>query len=184
MDDVVFFYSKEQNYFELSNFYPLTSPILYMDKPYPTSEHLYQALKFLLDPTPINLEYAEAIRTAKTPYMAKILGNQNYGNNYPWRLKLNEVISNHAGAKMISDWDNRKLEVMEYVLRLKFYHDPHCREILLSTGKKVLMERSKDPFWGIQQNNLGKLLMKIRDQITLSESSSSARWDSESTTIK
>lgn len=49
-------------YFELSNFYKTKTPRTYDGMQYATSEHRYQALKFLgLGATPVNAAYAETV---------------------------------------------------------------------------------------------------------------------------
>jgi len=67
------------------------------------------------------------------------------------------------------DWD--KLAVMEYLLNQKFC-DPVLRNKLIETGDAELVEGNwwGDTFWGVcggvGENHLGKLLMKIRSQLT------------------
>lgn len=125
----------------LSNFQE--SPITYKGKDYPTVEHAYQAAK-AVDP-----EQAEAIRVAETPSKAKKLGGQ---------------------CVMREDWDDVRLQVMEECLRLKF-QIPFLRQRLLDTCSEELVEGNlwNDTFWGVCKgkgaNMLGKLLMKIREEI-------------------
>jgi len=77
--------------------------------------------------------------------------------------------------KLRKDWDNVKLEVMEWCLREKF-KDEKLKEMLLQTGDEELIEGNywHDVVWGVctcqkcgnkGENNLGKLLMKIRSEI-------------------
>ena len=60
---------------------------------------------------------------------------------------------------------------MYKVLKVKF-SDPELREKLLGTKNAILIEDSKtDSFWAIGKsgkgkNMLGKLLMKVREEIT------------------
>ena len=68
------------------------------------------------------------------------------------------------------DWDDIKDSVMEVALRLKF-QNKSLREKLLNTGDSELIEGNwwGDKYWGVcegeGQNKLGKLLMKIRDEL-------------------
>lgn len=68
------------------------------------------------------------------------------------------------------DWDEIKLEVMEEGLRYKFSL-PRFKWLLLSTHNLELVEYNYwgDTFWGVckgvGENNLGKLLMKIRSEL-------------------
>jgi ribA/ribD-fused uncharacterized protein len=65
-------------------------------------------------------------------------------------------------------WDERRLAVMEALIRQKFFSDDTLRDKLVETGEEVLeMVRRGDGFWGVDQdgvgeNNLGKILMKVR----------------------
>ena len=70
-----------------------------------------------------------------------------------------------------SDWDNIKIDVMKKALKTKFTI-PYWKEKLLSTGNEPIIEWNNwnDKFWGVSikdnkgQNNLGKLLMEIREE--------------------
>lgn len=72
--------------------------------------------------------------------------------------------------KLRSDWEAIKLDVMEDLVRKKFTI-PDLRELLLETGKQHLEEGNhwNDTFWGVcrgrGQNHLGKIIMKIRQEI-------------------
>lgn len=78
---------------------------------------------------------------------------------------------------LIPNWDNIKLNVMEDCIRQKFNQEPY-KSKLLQTGNLYIQEgnRWNDKFWGVclktnqGQNFLGKLIMKIRDEIQLSNS--------------
>lgn len=130
----------------LSNFFE--QPIEIDGIVYPTGEHAFQAMK--------TREAAEryAVREAPTPAEAKSRGR---------RVTLRE------------DWDTARFEVMETVLRAKF-RDPELRRRLLATGDRTLIEGNtwRDKTWGAVRdaagnwkgrNELGRLLMRIRDEI-------------------
>lgn len=71
-------------------------------------------------------------------------------------------------VKLRDDWDDIKLSIMERILRVKF-SNPILSKKLLSTGDEELIEGNywNDTYWGVcngvGENNLGKLLMKIRE---------------------
>lgn len=73
---------------------------------------------------------------------------------------------------LVEDWETKKLLVMEDLLRQKF-NTPQYKELLLKTGNQNIQEgnRWKDKFWGIDlntgvgENHLGRLIMKIRDEL-------------------
>lgn len=123
----------------LSNFWHVY--VRYDGELYPTVEHAYQAAKTL------NPEFRKAIAYATTGE-AKRMGRQ---------------------VPMRPDWDSIKIDVMRDLLRQKFTEEPELRELLLATGDAELIEGNTwgDYFWGVcngeGQNNLGKLLMEIRD---------------------
>ena len=69
---------------------------------------------------------------------------------------------------MKSDWDKIRVEEMYQIVKNKFEQNQDIKELLLSTGERDLIEGNTwgDHFWGVDEfgaNNLGKLLMKIRD---------------------
>lgn len=63
-----------------------------------------------------------------------------------------------------------KDEVMLKAIRAKVEQHSEVKEILLSTGNAILVERTeKDNYWGdggdgSGKNRLGKILMKVRDE--------------------
>lgn len=126
----------------LSNFY--TSIILY-DNVYPTVEHYFQAMKTR------NSAYRATIANAATPSLAKKLGRS---------------------VALRVDWEEIKFDVMELGLRKKF-SNPALAPLLLSTYPAELIEGNwrGDRIWGYclktqtGQNNLGRLLMKVRTDL-------------------
>jgi ribA/ribD-fused uncharacterized protein len=127
----------------LSNFFQWTFE--YAGIRYGTAEHAFQAAKATND-----WDRLEVCR-APTPGAAKRKGNE---------------------IKLRSDWDEVKLGVMEGVLKAKFVDD-HMQQMLLDTGDKELIEGNTwgDEYWGVDfntglgENHLGKLLMKIREEL-------------------
>ena len=73
-------------------------------------------------------------------------------------------------VKIREDWESIKLKVMEDCIRSKF-KNPKLSKKLLETGDSILEEGNtwKDTFWGVYngqgENHLGKILMKIREEI-------------------
>tara|TARA_R110000851_G_scaffold248445_2_gene400962 strand:+ start:1427 stop:2317 length:891 start_codon:yes stop_codon:yes gene_type:complete len=72
---------------------------------------------------------------------------------------------------LVDDWEELKLGVMEECTRLKFNEEPY-RTLLEGTNHEEIEEGNtwNDTFWGINlktgegENNLGKLIMKIRGE--------------------
>lgn len=69
-----------------------------------------------------------------------------------------------------SDWEQVKDSIMEELVRRKF-QDKSLAFMLWSTGNKELIEGNSwhDTYWGmcngVGRNQLGKTLMKIREEI-------------------
>lgn len=71
------------------------------------------------------------------------------------------------------DWDDVKLQVMEEIVRAKFTQNEELAERLLATGDAMIVEENNwhDTFWGVDGktgegcNYLGKILMKVRDEL-------------------
>lgn len=125
----------------LSNFYPCT---VHDGKlTFPSTEHYFQAMKTLDMVERIN------ISRAATPGESKKMGRS---------------------VKLRPDWEEVKLSVMETALRQKFA-DPELAAKLKATGDEELVEGNwwNDTYWGVcrgvGENNLGKLLMKIRSEL-------------------
>ena len=71
------------------------------------------------------------------------------------------------------DWETVKYGIMEEIVRAKFLQHPELARQLLDTGEKVLVEGNHwgDTCWGVDtrtgqgENRLGKILMKVRDEL-------------------
>ena len=66
-----------------------------------------------------------------------------------------------------------RLDIMENVVRAKFMQNPYLAARLVATGTMPLEEGNRwgDTFWGVDvrtgkgENNLGKILMKVRKEL-------------------
>lgn len=141
----IYFYSHIKGiYSAFSNF--SNHPVTINNKYYPTTEHYFQSQKFISEP-----EYMELIRVSATPSIAKKLGSSR----------------NH---KLREDWNNVKEDIMLIALRAKFTQHAELKQLLLSTGDKILVEHTKnDKYWGdggdgTGLNRLGHCLMIIRNE--------------------
>lgn len=126
-------------YVFLSNFYG--APLVYQGLSFKSSEAAYQAAK-----CPERM----AEFCGLSAYQAKRLGNK---------------------VELRPDWDSVKLDVMYQVCKAKFEQNPDLQTRLLATEDEELIEGNTwhDTFWGIcngeGKNNLGKILMRIRDEL-------------------
>lgn len=76
-------------------------------------------------------------------------------------------------VQLREDWENVKVSLMEEIVRAKFCQHPDLAEKLLATGDRKLIEGNTwhDIFWGVDvrteegENNLGRILMKIREEL-------------------
>lgn len=162
------FYKKGQPYYEFSNYFPCD--IIIDDIQWKSTEHYYQAMKY---PS----EYADIIRMANTPNKARILANRKKlrGWETKWKIYKNgklltNIIEEYKDIQPFPDYEERRIDVMKKALQAKFAI-PVFRRLLQSTENKLIIEDSpNDTFWGIGQNgtgqnNLGKLIMEIRDNL-------------------
>ena len=139
----------KNEYKMFSNFYPCT--VFFEGRNYPTVEHAFQAAK---------------------------------SNNWKFRKQLSEVPVDQPGytkklgstVTLRKDWEIVKISIMRRLLMQKFCCDDF-RKLLISTNEAVIIEGNwwHDNYWGdcycqkckdIEgKNQLGKLLMKIREII-------------------
>lgn len=160
---------------QLSNFYRLNDVLWYAGRPFSTSEHLYQFMKFFHPgATADEIEYADIIRQADTPYKAKILASQRCSSRWKWMLPLNKIITEYKNRRVSPrpDWDAVRIPIMREILIMKFRVDTECREILWKTEHAPIAEHTTtDTFWadgggnGRGQNMLGRLLVEVREQL-------------------
>ncbi len=144
MPETINFYHLGEPYGEFSNF--ARFPIKLDGKTWPTSEHYFQAMKFLDD-----ANRAE-VRGAKTPAGAARLGRDR---SKPLRR----------------DWESVKDNVMRQAVLAKFTQHEDLRKLLLETGDAKLVEHTEnDDYWGDAgdgsgKNMLGRILMEVRGQL-------------------
>jgi N-glycosidase YbiA len=143
---VIKFYSTGDAFGEFSNFAHF--PIRLKGRTWPTTEHYFQAQKFV----GTDDAHAEAIRKAGSPMIAARMGRD--------RKK-----------KLRRDWESVKVSVMREALLAKFEQHPELRELLLSTADAKLVEHTeRDDYWGdggngSGRNMLGQLLMEVRRRL-------------------
>lgn len=144
MEEEIKFYSETGKYGEFSNF--AFFPIRLKSKTWNTTEHYYQAQKFE------NEAYQEKIRNAESPMKAAELG----------RSRKERILKN---------WDNKKDNVMFEAVRAKFTQHPELGQMLRDTGNAKIIEHTEnDAYWGDGgdgkgKNKLGKILMKVREEL-------------------
>jgi len=81
------------------------------------------------------------------------------------------------------DWEQVKVGIMEEIVRAKFAQHPELAARLVATGDMVLVEGNHwgDTFWGVDtrtgqgENHLGKILMKVREELKKDSSKRGSR---------
>ena len=142
--EIIHFYKTKVEYGYFSNFAPY--PIKIDGTIWPTTEHYFQAQKFA------GTEHESRIRKTPSPMSAARMGRDR---KRPLR----------------SDWENVKNDVMYRAIQAKFTQHPSLLKKLLDTGDAILVEHTfKDSYWGDGgdgkgKNMLGKLLMKLREEL-------------------
>lgn len=139
----ILFYRVNERYGFLSNF--ARYPIEIDGRVWPTSEHYFQAQKF------IDAAQQEQIRRAESAMDAARLGRTLQG--------------------IRPDWDAARDEAMLRALRAKFTQHAALRDQLVATGTARLIEHTtNDRYWadagdGSGQNKLGELLERVRGEL-------------------
>jgi ribA/ribD-fused uncharacterized protein len=155
LPDIVFFFSKEPENKELSNFYETNFKIDGIE--YKSAEHAFEAIK------------------------AKTFGDEE---SFAKILKAKSAQSAKAAGNKVKDfkeetWNEKQDEVMKTILRAKFTQNLELRKKLLDTDDKRLANAdSRDKYWGIGtsantslakdpkkwkgENKLGKMLEELR----------------------
>ena len=142
------FYETDKAYGCFSNF--SRHPVVIDDVTWPTSEHYFQARKFLDEAD------RDAVRAAPNGFVAAQMGRERH-------------------RSFRQDWDAVRDQVMLDVLRAKFVQHAELREILVSTQGAHLIEHTKnDRYWadggdGTGQNMLGILLEQVRGELAATE---------------
>lgn len=132
-------------YFFLSNFY--NAPVIYDDISYLNNEAAFQAQKVINKEERKNFSFLN-------PSEAKKLGRK---------------------VELRKDWEDCKIKIMYEICKAKFTQNQDCKNSLLKTGDAVLIEGNNwgDKIWGqvdgIGENYLGKILMKIREELKINE---------------
>lgn len=134
-------------YYFLSNFFP--AEVTYNGLTYQNNEAAFQAQKTYSKEERIEF-------TTLEPRDAKRRGR---------RVRLRK------------DWEQVKDSIMEEIVRAKFSQNEELKEQLLATGDAQLVEgnRWNDRYWGVDirsgvgENHLGKILMKVRSELRISQ---------------
>jgi len=144
-------------YVFMSNFYPCK--IEHKGITYPSVEHYYVALKVT------GMQFIDGVYYTAPDFRELVAKIVDPGD----AKKVGKVV------KVRSDWNEKKLGIMEWGLREKFKEQKLAEDLLLTGDLKLIEENNwHDNFWGTCScsrcengglNYLGKILMKIRDEL-------------------
>lgn len=135
------------DYAFLSNFYECS--VVFFGEKYDSSEAAFQAMKCERQ------QDHQFFTSPCTPSESKKLGRH---------------------IKLRPDWEKVKYDYMFHIVLEKFMQHPALAQRLIETGDAILIEGNTwgDRIWGttkdsngkwIGENNLGKILMKVRDML-------------------
>jgi ribA/ribD-fused uncharacterized protein len=144
---VITFYAVGADYGCFSNFSPHLVGL--KGKTSPTSEHYFQAQKFvgICD---------EEVRRAKSPMIVARMGRSR---KRPLR----------------KDWESVKDSITYEAVLAKFNQPADLRKTLLATGNSTIIEHAEnDAYWGDDddgsgKNRLGQILMRVREVLRQSK---------------
>lgn len=128
-------------YFFLSNFY--NSPVTWNGITYQNNESAFQSAKVL---------------------------DESERNQFS-KLNPSEAKKKGRHVKLRQDWEEVKFDIMYDICLAKFTQNEDLKNKLLETGDEYLKEGNTwgDKIWGtvngVGENNLGKILMKVRDEL-------------------
>ena len=141
MNDAITSFTKQNSF--LSNFYgcDVLAPDGLM---YPSVEHAFQAAKTS------DIKIKHAFQVCPTAAEVKREGRR---------------------IQLVEHWDSNRIGIMYMLVKDKFTRNEELKAKLIATGDAYLEEGNYhgDTFWGTVkgngQNNLGKILMKVRGEI-------------------
>ena len=100
---------------------------------------------------------------------AKVLTKE--GREWFSKLPPNKAKSKGRNVRLRNDWEEVKDNIMYEICYCKFSQNEDLRRKLISTGNALLVEGNNwnDKYWGmcngVGKNKLGKILMKIREEL-------------------
>lgn len=128
--------------------------------------------EFLSNFYPCEIQYGRFVYgSSECAYMSAKREDVNW-KEFCSENKPGVVKKKSKSVKIREDWDRIKIRVMFDVLRIKFAI-PELRNMLLATGDQQIVEGNTwgDTFYGVDKNTgvgrnfLGRIIMKIREEI-------------------
>ena len=154
-DGITAFHTKDS---PLSNLYPC--PITMDGHKYTSVEHFYGVCK------------------AKHAMDQPALDNIN--KNPADAQRLSKTI--HMPSRIFEEWKNIRCSILKKAMLAKFTQNPELSPFLKNTGDRILIEATRDKYWGVGRgigdpslfnkdnwpglNTCGKMIMEIRDELS------------------
>lgn len=141
----IYFYRANEKYGCFSNF--SKHSFVYNQIFYKTSEHFFQAHKFL------SKQDFEDVLNSKSAFEAATIGRDR-------------------SRSLRDDWEQVKMDIMYVGVYEKFKQNIDILEILRDSGSEEIIENTTDDmYWGCGyngsgKNHLGKILMKVRKELS------------------
>lgn len=156
------FYGQSDPWYELTNFYRCKVPVMLKVGGYEVRSHysecLYQAVK---------VWFVEGL----SENFCRVLEMEPRGAfDYVHGLDR-EWTRDEATRRRVGEFHEMKVRIMEVVVKAKMVDDERVALVLLQTGEARLVEASPvDSFWGAGRdgkgkNQLGEILMRVREQL-------------------
>ena len=165
------FYDSKAKHGCFSNYWSIPGGFYYREQWYPTSEHAFQAAKFIYTgASEKSLEYGKIISNINTANKSRLLGNQKTGGGYKWRIDLNPTILTYKDVPLRPNWDDIRVDIMYEIVKEKVLQSEFCWNELKSTGSTYIFQNSPGHFWscGLNHsgtNHLGRILMHLRNEL-------------------
>lgn len=173
--------SFDNKYSFLSNFYEV--PVEYNGVTYQNSEAAFQHAKCKSLTTAEQFEFLNKLKTGLKSKVMPYVSNSDANPLTTVFSLVNPSVAKKLGrvVPMRDTWENIKYTTMEEIVRNKFTQNGELKAKLLETGDAQLVEGNywHDNTWGKctcssctgkvgsngKNNNLGSILMKIRDEL-------------------
>lgn len=139
-----------------------------------TSQSAIETMRWLYEGcSDNNAKFALIIANESDPIKATLMSRLDYKIDSPWKEEIYNLACKCKEQEILQNtkYNEQYEEYMEKILKSKFSQDMRCKKILFSTnGYNLVYANKYDNIWGIGkdgkgQNKLGKLLVKLRNEI-------------------
>lgn len=154
----IIYFNTTKKFKWLGNF-NIAKPFIYKNREYATVEHAFQSQKNT------DSDFQDLFTKNTDTYIGDLPNIAKKTTNKTNMKKMKK--------KIVEDWDDIKLTVMEDILREYYNSNPELKQTLIKTGDNELIYKGTgvDAYWGLDkdnkgENNHGKILMKLRGEFS------------------